>query len=144
MKRTSAAIGFLALALGVFCGAGRSQQAAEAHTGTRSGFDFQRVPQDSLRRDNPFQGVPAAIRAGEKLFLQHCAECHSSTEEKTRGPHLNSGKVRKAPPGALFWFVRNGNLKRGMPAWSRLPDQRIWQIVGFLQAQAAPGEDTPR
>ncbi len=38
-----------------------------------------------------------------------------------------------APPGVLFWFLKNGNLKEGMPSWSRLPDQRRWQLVTYLQ-----------
>lgn len=41
--------------------------------------------------------------------------------------------MHNAPPGVLFWFVKNGALKEGMPAWSRLPDQRLWQIVTYLQ-----------
>jgi len=24
-------------------------------------------------------------------------------------------------------------LKQGMPSWSRLPDQRLWQIVTYLK-----------
>jgi len=33
----------------------------------------------------------------------------------------------------LFWFLRNGNLRQGMPSWSGLPDQQRWQIVSFLK-----------
>jgi len=42
------------------------------------------------------------------------------------------------PAGALFWFL-NGNLKHGMPpSWSRLPDERRWQLVSYLKSLATP------
>jgi len=41
------------------------------------------------------------------------------------------------PAGALFWFLY-GNLKHGMPSWSRLPDERRWQLVSYLKSLATP------
>jgi hypothetical protein len=42
--------------------------------------------------------------------------------------------VHEKSDAALFSFITNGDLKRGMPAWSRLPDERRWQIVAFLKS----------
>jgi len=83
---------------------------------------------------NPYEGQADAIAAGEKLFLQHCAECHG---EDARGAHrsanLRASGIQKATPGELVWFLRNGNLAAGMPSWSGLPAERRWQIVAYLK-----------
>lgn len=84
---------------------------------------------------NPYANDPDAVLAGKKLFLQHCAECHG---EDARGshhaPNLRSPGVQNATPGELVWFLRNGNLAKGMPSWSGLPDERRWQIVAYLKS----------
>jgi mono/diheme cytochrome c family protein len=84
---------------------------------------------------NPYQGRPEAARAGEKLFRQHCAECHGDDAHGIgRAADLHSPGVQNATPGELVWFLRNGNLAAGMPSWSGLPEQRRWQIVSYLKS----------
>jgi hypothetical protein len=41
--------------------------------------------------------------------------------------------VQQAAPGALFGFLKNGSLKGGMPSWSRLPGQQLWQLTTYLR-----------
>jgi cytochrome c oxidase cbb3-type subunit 2 len=83
---------------------------------------------------NPYDGQPDAVAAGEKLYHQHCAECHGDDARgKDRAADLHSSGVQNATPGELAWFLRNGNLARGMPSWSGLPEQRRWQIVTYLK-----------
>jgi mono/diheme cytochrome c family protein len=83
---------------------------------------------------NPYAHDSDAIRAGGKLFRYHCAECHGRDANGTRSaPSLRSMSVQGADPGVLFWFLTNGDLKRGMPSWSRLPEQRRWQLVSYLK-----------
>jgi len=83
---------------------------------------------------NPYAGQADSIAAGEKLFLQHCAECHG---EDARGAHrsanLRAPGIQRATSGELVWFLRNGNLAAGMPSWSGLPAERRWQIVAYLK-----------
>ena len=82
---------------------------------------------------NPFQNNESARAAGQKLFLRYCAECHGPTAEGTeRAPSVRPF-VHSAAPRSLHTFIKNGNLRAGMPSWSRLPDQQIWQIVTYLQ-----------
>ncbi|MCL4524438.1 MAG: c-type cytochrome [Acidobacteria bacterium] len=92
------------------------------------------APTTAAARANPYEGNPDAAKAGRKLFLRHCAECHG---EDLRGvgkaPALDSDQVTQAPGGELFWFLTNGNLRSGMPAWSGLPEQKRWQIVTYLK-----------
>ena len=84
---------------------------------------------------NPYEGQPEAIAAGKKLYLQHCAECHANDARgRGRAVNLRSPGVQNATPGEIVWFLRNGNLWRGMPSWSGLPVQRRWQIVTYLKS----------
>jgi hypothetical protein len=51
-----------------------------------------------------------------------------------KGPNLLREEVQQATPGTLFWILSNGVVRRGMPVWSKLPEQQRWQIVTFLQS----------
>lgn len=42
--------------------------------------------------------------------------------------------MRGVPEGALFWVLRNGSLRNGMPPFSHLPPQQRWQIVSYLKS----------
>ena len=84
---------------------------------------------------NPYAGQPDAILAGKKLFAQHCAECHGpQARGNGRAVNLHLSAVQNATPGELEWFLRNGNLWRGMPSWSGLPEQRRWQLVAYIKS----------
>jgi mono/diheme cytochrome c family protein len=82
---------------------------------------------------------PAAVQAGRKLFLRHCADCHGADARGSRrAPALDSERVRQTPDEDLFRFVTNGNLRTGMPSWSRLPAARRRQILAYLRSLPAP------
>lgn len=105
---------------------------------------LREAPQKAQVRKNPFEGDPRAVAVGEKLFEQHCSECHGRKAGGTRkGPTLLRDEVQQAPPGALFWVLTNGVVRRGMPVWSKLPEQQRWQLVTFLQSLRTRAE-TPR
>ncbi len=94
----------------------------------------QRVPEKTRRLTNPYHGQPAAGKAGEKLFGRYCSPCHGASRAgKRRAPDLRSPLVRTTAPGELFWLLRNGMLRQGMPSWSHLPEEQRWQIVTWLQ-----------
>jgi mono/diheme cytochrome c family protein len=93
-----------------------------------------RVPDQARAKRNPLERDPDAAAAGEKLFEQHCAECHGMKAEGTkRAPSLLNQQLQQASPGAIFWIVTNGVVRRGMPVWSKLPEPERWQIVTFLR-----------
>ena len=84
---------------------------------------------------NPYEGNSDALLAGKKLYLQHCADCHGQNARGMRNAiSLRTPQVQNATAGELVWFLRNGNLFYGMPAWSGLPEQRLWQIVTYLKS----------
>jgi mono/diheme cytochrome c family protein len=93
------------------------------------------VPEKVRARRNPLENDPDAVAAGRKLFEEHCAECHGmAAEGGSRGPSLRAPEVQRAAPGALFWIVTNGVVRRGMPVWHKLPAPERWQIVAFLKS----------
>ncbi len=113
------------------------QQAGGANEG---GYHraFEEAPAKAQARPNPLEGEPDSVAAGGKLFEQHCAECHGKKAEGTRrAPSLLSEQVRQATPGAIFWVLTNGVVRRGMPVWSKLPEPERWQIVAFLKSYQA-------
>ena len=84
---------------------------------------------------NPYMAQPNAIKAGQKLFHRHCKECHGPAAEGDElGPSLRTALVERSSSGELFWLLTNGNLRRGMPSWSRLPDERRWQLVTYIKS----------
>lgn len=91
------------------------------------------IPAKARTKSNPFASNPDAAAAGRKLFQRHCAECHGDGAiGGRRGPSLRSEELRHAAPGEIFWIVSNGIVRRGMPAWTKLPEAQRWQIVTFL------------
>jgi mono/diheme cytochrome c family protein len=93
------------------------------------------APEKARAKKNPFQGDALAVAAGGKLFDQHCADCHGRKAGGTKkGPSLLREEVQQAKPGTLLWILTNGVVRRGMPVWSKLPEQQRWQIVAFLQS----------
>ena len=105
---------------------------------------LDRSPASAAARQNPYEHREDARQAGEKLFHLHCASCHGvNGGGRDRTPALATLRVKKAAPGALFWVLRNGSLRRGMPSFSHLPEQQRWQIVTFL-GRLSDGERTGR
>lgn len=109
--------------------------------------ELAKVPEKDRARPNPMATDPDAIAAGANLFDQHCAECHGDAGEGSRkGPSLLKDPVQTATPGALFWLLTNGVVRRGMPVWSKLPEPQRWQLVTFIKSLGSPGSPavTPR
>ena len=103
----------------------------------RTGCLVFRTPTTAAKVNNPLAGNPEARLAGAKLFSQECAPCHGANREGTgKAPALNRAEVLDAPPGKLFWILRNGSVQTGMPSFASLPETQRWQIVTFL------GEET--
>ncbi len=105
------------------------------------GSELAQAPAAAREWINPYAGQPDALRAGKKLYQRHCASCHGlEGRGAEEAPDLHTPVIQNAAPGVLFWFLKNGDLKDGMPAWSRLPDQQRWQLVTYLRTFAPDTE----
>lgn len=94
-----------------------------------------KAPKKTVTRRNPLEDDPRAVAAGEKLFGLHCAECHGEMAQGGRkAPSLLADPVQQATPGALFWILTNGVVRRGMPVWSKLPEPQRWQLVSYIKS----------
>ncbi len=92
------------------------------------------APPEAAAKKNPVVGDGEALAGGRKLFLHKCAECHNEDGSGLEdAANLQVPEVQKLTDGALFWKITNGNVKRGMPPFSKLPETERWQIVSFLR-----------
>jgi mono/diheme cytochrome c family protein len=130
MKKDSRALLFAVLAIGFsFVFAVADDRLPRQHN---SGLAA--APASARTRNNPYDGKSEATRAGRKLFKRYCADCHGEDARgQGKAPSLDTGFVAGATSGDLYWFLTNGDLRRGMPSWSRLPEQQRWQIVTYLK-----------
>lgn len=104
-------------------------------TAARRGTLLQHVPKEAASAANPFDSDENARLAGAKLYRQHCAQCHGASGEGTPGvPPLKRPDVTTAPPGALFWVLKNGSLRRGMPSFAHLPEPTRWQLITYIRS----------
>lgn len=112
------------------------------------GWDYgalAHAPDRARARRNPLENDPDATAAGGKLYRRYCADCHGrSGEGGKRGLNLRSPEVQQAAPGALFWVLTNGVVRRGMPDWSKLPEPERWQIIKYLQTSQSNPVQQPK
>jgi mono/diheme cytochrome c family protein len=97
--------------------------------------EITKAPEKARARRNPLEKDPDAIVAGGILFEQRCAECHGNNAEGgKKGPSLRAAEIQTAQPGAIFWILTNGVVRKGMPVWSKLPEPQRWQLVSFIKS----------
>jgi mono/diheme cytochrome c family protein len=97
--------------------------------------EISKAPEKARAKRNPLENDPEAVAAGRILFEQRCAECHGDNAEGgKKGPSLRAPEVQSAAPGAIFWILTNGVVRKGMPVWSKLPEPQRWQLVTFIKS----------
>ena len=132
---------FSSLVLGVLLlmparGQQSSESASKQQAKTDSVYsEISKAPEKARSKRNPLEKDPQAPVAGRILFEQHCAECHGDAAEGgKKGPSLKSVEIQNAEPGAIFWILTNGVVRKGMPVWSKLPEPQRWQLVTYIKS----------
>jgi mono/diheme cytochrome c family protein len=93
------------------------------------------VSESDRARVNPYAQQPDAIAAGGRLFADHCAQCHGPDAlGRKKRPSLRTPEVQRAADGEIFWLLRNGALRKGMPSWSSLPEPSRWQLIAYVKS----------
>jgi mono/diheme cytochrome c family protein len=107
--------------------------------------EISKTPEKARARRNPLEKDPQAPAAGRILFEQHCAECHGDAAEGgKKGPSLKVPEIQNAAPGAIFWILTNGVVRKSMPVWSKLPEPQRWQLVAYIKSLGvAPASPEP-
>jgi len=102
-----------------------------------AGSLLQQAPATAAKLTNPFDYDLGSGRAGAKLYARECAACHGLERNGSqKAPPLNSRIVSEASAGALFWTLKNGSLRHGMPSFAHLPEAQRWQIITYLRTEA--------
>jgi mono/diheme cytochrome c family protein len=97
---------------------------------------WEHVPVKDHARTNPLANNPKATAAGALVYADHCAQCHkvNAQGDGHKRPTLKSERMRTVSAGDIEWFLRQGNLRTGMPSWSSLPEAQRWQVVAYLKS----------
>ena len=114
---------------------GQKPPGQEPQKGPLTYAELGKAPDKARAKRNPLEKDPEAAAAGRILFEQHCAECHGeSAEGGKKGPSLRAAEVQNVEPGAIFWILTNGVVRKGMPVWSKLPEPQRWQLVRYIKS----------
>ena len=93
---------------------------------------------------SPVRYAVDSISRGASSYLQRCAACHGPLGYGD-GPAAASLETKPADltkhyshhsEGDLLWFLRHGIAGTPMPPFGDLGDDRLWDLINFLHAQA--------
>ncbi len=95
---------------------------------------FHNAPASAKATKNPDGRSPEAATAGAAVYQQKCALCHGPKAQGMANiPSLAKGPTQSVADGELFWFITNGDVPDGMPAWSSLSEKQRWDVVTYLK-----------
>jgi mono/diheme cytochrome c family protein len=135
MRVTTLSI-FMVVTFGAWCAArGR----AETEEKESVYAELAKAPEKYKLKQNPLANDRDAVAAGKVLFEEHCEDCHGAGAAGGRkAPSLRAQEVQEAAPGAIFWILTNGVVRKKMPVWSKLPEPERWQLVSYIKSLGAP------
>lgn len=133
MKAAAASLALCCLLLAVSVALAKEQKDWKGRNDVYA--ELAKAPEKARNRANPLEHDQDAVAAGRLLFEDHCAECHGDDAAGgKKAPSLRAPEVQSAMPGAIFWVLTNGVVRKGMPVWSRLPEPQRWQLVRYLKS----------
>lgn len=105
-----------------------------------------KVPEKAQQQKNPLASTPELAAGGHKIFNRNCLQCHGDAnhERKNNAPDLASPRVQQETDGALFWRISSGNARKGMPAFSSLPEAQRWQVVLYIRSLSSGNREAAK
>lgn len=95
------------------------------------------LAQQSDTTRNPLANSADAVASGRVVYEQTCQMCHAPAGQGDRGPALNTGRfVHGGADADLFHAIQAGFPGTQMPAFPRLTDNQIWQVVTYIRSLA--------
>ncbi|WP_136514062.1 cbb3-type cytochrome c oxidase subunit II [Geomonas edaphica] len=81
---------------------------------------------------NPFQDNLSVLPEAQKLYAEHCAQCHGIELKGEVGPDLRD---MDKPDAKVFATIYSGITEGGMPAFGdTLGKERTWKLVTYLKS----------
>jgi putative copper resistance protein D len=88
-------------------------------------------------------GVASVLR-GAPLYAEHCAGCHGAygngdgplADSLPRRPPDLAARLAARREGDLLWSIGHGVAGTTMPAYGGLAEDRVWDLLNFIRAQA--------
>ena len=126
------ACGLLLLIVGLV---GPARGGNEQRTAESVYSELEKAPAKYQQMRNPLAEDKEAATAGGILFEEHCESCHGKEAiGGKKAPSLRAPEVKNARPGAIFWILSNGVVRKKMPVWSKLPEPERWQLVSYIRS----------
>jgi mono/diheme cytochrome c family protein len=140
-----ASLATLCVSVALIVGSAAASQSRGGGATTRR-FDYseiEKAPAKARAKQNPLEPDIQAVVAGKNLFAQHCAECHGDGGQGgKKAPSLRVSEIQGAQPGAIFWILTNGVVRKGMPVWSKLPEPQRWQLVSYIRSLGVANQES--
>jgi mono/diheme cytochrome c family protein len=111
----------------------------------------KKAPSNIYKKVNPLDPSIENILVGKGLYEEKakplaCKFCHGMKGDGRGSMSLGlnplprnftcAKTINDVPDGQLFWIIRNGSPGTGMPAFKKLEDEEIWQIILYLRKLA--------
>ncbi len=118
-------------------------EGAGSHSGGHHGEEAHwDAPKYEANKKNPTHKSKDSINKGAILFKNNCASCHG-VKADGKGIVGKNFKIKptdlvsmsgKHKDGDFFWKINTG--KGDMPSWKNLGDDKVWDLVNFIQSLA--------
>jgi cytochrome c oxidase cbb3-type subunit III len=82
--------------------------------------------------------TPESIAQGKKIFDGTCAVCHGIDGSGSNGPNIQ-GAARAMGPEGLYSRIWGGVIGSGMPNFSYLGADKIWDVVDYVSTLGQAG-----
>lgn len=109
------------------------------------------APAQIAARQNPLPVTPENMNSGKALYQDSvkpvtCRECHGKLGNGD-GPMASMFEppprnfdceltMSAIPDGQLYWIIKDGSIGTSMPAFDKLNDTQIWQLVMYIRSFA--------